>query len=319
MVKIGLDMMGGDFAPLEAVKGTVAYLSKHADNVHVVMIGDEKIILSHLQHHSIPNGAYSIVPTTQVIEMHEHPTKALKEKQDSSIAVGFHLLASGKIDAFISAGNTGAMMVGALFSIKTIEGISRPTIGAYIPREDGSLGLLVDVGLNADCKPENLNQFAILGSLFAEHILEIDNPKVGLVNIGEEEGKGNILVQATYPLLKENTKITFIGNIEGRDILIKKADVMVCEGFTGNVALKMAESVYDISKRRNLNDEHFERFNFESYGGVPVLGVAKPVIIGHGISTQTSFCNMIDIAFRMKKTNLTEKITESFKLDVDRI
>jgi glycerol-3-phosphate acyltransferase PlsX len=319
MVKIGLDMMGGDFAPLEAVKGTVAYLSKHADHVHVVMIGNEEIILSHLQHHPIPNGAYSIVPTTQVIEMHEHPTKALKEKQDSSIAVGFHLLASGKIDAFISAGNTGAMMVGALFSIKTIEGISRPTIGAYIPREDGSLGLLVDVGLNADCKPENLNQFAILGSLFAEHILEVQNPKVGLVNIGEEEGKGNLLAQATYPLLKENTQINFIGNIEGRDILINKADVMVCEGFTGNVVLKMAESVYDISKRRNLNDEHFERFNFESYGGVPILGVAKPVIIGHGISGQTAFSNMIDIAYRMNQTNLTGKITESFKIQIDNI
>jgi len=319
MVKIGLDMMGGDFAPLEAVKGTVAYLSKHADNVHVVMIGDEEIILSHLQHHPIPNGAYTIVPTTQVIEMHEHPTKALKEKQDSSIAVGFHLLATGKIDAFISAGNTGAMMVGALFSIKTIEGISRPTIGAYIPREDGSLGLLVDVGLNADCKPENLNQFAILGSLFAEHILEIENPKVGLVNIGEEEGKGNILAQATYPLLKENNQINFIGNIEGRDILMNKADVMVCEGFTGNVVLKMAESVYDISKRRDLNDEHFERFNFESYGGVPVLGVAKPVIIGHGISGQTAFSNMIDIAYRMNQTHLTEKITESFKTQIDNV
>ena len=317
MVKIGLDMMGGDFAPLEAVKGTAAYLSKHTDHVHVVMIGDEAAILLHLQTHPIPNGSYTIVPTTQVIEMHEHPTKALKEKQDSSIAVGFQLLATGKIDAFISAGNTGAMMVGALFSIKTIEGISRPTIGAYMPREDGTLGLLVDVGLNADCKPENLNQFAILGSLFAEHILEIENPKVGLVNIGEEEGKGNILAQATYPLLKENTQINFIGNIEGRDILMNKADVMVCEGFTGNVVLKMAESVYDISKRRNLNDEHFERFNFESYGGVPVLGVAKPVIIGHGISGQTAFSNMIDIAYKMNQTNLTGKIAESFKTQIE--
>ena len=312
MVRIGLDMMGGDFAPLEAVKGASAYLKNNGSNVHVFMIGDEVLINSHLKNYVFPQGSYTIVPTTEVIEMHEHPTKAFKEKQDSSIAVGFNLLVTDKIDAFISAGNTGAMMVGALFSIKTIEGISRPTIGAYIPREDGTLGLLLDVGLNADCKPENLNQFAILGSLFAENILNISNPKIGLVNIGEEEGKGNILAQATYPLLKENTQINFIGNIEGRDILINKADVMVCEGFTGNVVLKLAESVYDIVKRRHINDEHFNRFNFEAYGGVPVLGVSKPVIIGHGISEETAFMNMIDIAFRMEKTDFTGKIKESF-------
>lgn len=317
MIKIGIDMMGGDFAPLEAVKGAVEFLSNNAQKAHLVMIGDETSIKTHLSDFNLDDRSYSIVPTTQVIEMHEHPTKALKEKQDSSIAVGFHLLATEKIDAFISAGNTGAMMVGALFTIKAIEGVIRPTIGAYIPREDGSLGLLADVGLNADCKPENLNQFAILGSLFAEHILNIKNPKVGLVNLGEEEGKGNILAQATYPLLKENNQINFIGNIEGRDILINKADVMICEGFTGNVALKLAESVYDIVKRRNIKDEHFDRFNFEAYGGVPVLGVSKPVIIGHGISQKTAFQNMINIACKMIDTNLSEKIRNSFKTEAE--
>ena len=304
-------MMGGDFAPLEAVKGTVAFLNGGATDIHVIMIGDEPSIAAHLKETNLLPGSYSIIHSTQVIEMHEHPTKALKEKQDSSIAVGFQLLATGKIDAFISAGNTGAMMVGALFSIKAIEGIIRPTIGAYIPREDGSLGLLLDVGLNADCKPENLSQFAVLGSLFAEHILNIKNPKVGLVNIGEEEGKGNILCQATFPLLKENSQINFIGNIEGRDILSNKADVMVCEGFTGNVVLKLAESFYDLAIRRGINDEHFNRFNFEAHGGVPVLGVAKPVIIGHGISHATAFMNMIKIACRMHETNLTQKIENS--------
>ena len=311
MIRIGLDMMGGDFAPLEAVKGTVAFLNGGATDIHVIMIGDEPSIAAHLKETNLLPGSYSIIHSTQVIEMHEHPTKALKEKQDSSIAVGFQLLATGKIDAFISAGNTGAMMVGALFSIKAIEGIIRPTIGAYIPREDGSLGLLLDVGLNADCKPENLSQFAVLGSLFAEHILNIKNPKVGLVNIGEEEGKGNILCQATFPLLKENSQINFIGNIEGRDILSNKADVMVCEGFTGNVVLKLAESFYDLAIRRGINDEHFNRFNFEAHGGVPVLGVAKPVIIGHGISHATAFMNMIKIACRMHETNLTQKIENS--------
>lgn len=317
MIRIGIDMMGGDFAPHEAVKGAVDFLNNNPHKAHLVMIGDESSIKNHLVDFNLDAQSYSIVPTTQVIEMHEHPTKALKEKQDSSIAVGFHLLATDKIDAFISAGNTGAMMVGALFTIKAIEGVIRPTIGAYIPREDGSLGLLADVGLNADCKPENLNQFAVLGSLFAEHILNIKNPRVGLVNLGEEEGKGNILAQATYPLLKENNQINFIGNIEGRDILINKADVMICEGFTGNVALKLAESVYDIVKRRNIKDEHFDRFNFEAYGGVPVLGVSKPVIIGHGISQKTAFQNMINIACKMIDTNLSEKIRNSFKIETE--
>ncbi len=317
MIKIGLDMMGGDFAPLEAVKGASAFMAYNKEDVHLVLIGDEEKIKLHLDGNSMNPSTYSIVHAPQVIEMHEHPTKALKEKQQSSIAVGFHLLATGKTDAFISAGNTGAMMVGALFSIKAIEGVTRPTIGGYMPREDGSLGLLVDVGLNADCKPETLNQFAILGSLFAEHILKIDKPKVGLVNLGEEEGKGNILAQATYPLLKENNLINFVGNIEGRDILIDKADVMVCDGFTGNVILKLAESIYDITKRRNIHDEHLERFNFEAYGGVPVLGVAKPVIIGHGISHANAFKNMINIACRMMETDLTGKIKESFAVPAE--
>jgi phosphate acyltransferase len=315
-MNIGLDMMGGDFAPLEAVKGAAEFLSSAAADVHLTLIGDEEKIKQHLTSYPIPAGNYSIVHSTQVIEMHEHPTKALKEKQQSSIAIGFHLLATGKTDAFISAGNTGAMMVGALFSIKAIEGVLRPTIGAYIPREDGSLGLLVDVGLNSDCKPENLNQFATLGSLFAKHILNFDDPKVGLINLGEEEGKGNILAQATYPLLKENKQVNFIGNVEGRDILLNKADVFVCDGFTGNVILKLAESIYDIVQRRRIDDEHFSRFNFEQYGGVPVLGVNKPVIIGHGISHATAFKNMIRIAHRMLQIDLTGKIKDSFLAQV---
>ncbi len=311
-MNIALDMMGGDFAPLEAVKGVAEFLKDSDAGIHLTLIGDEEKIKEQISNNPIPAEKYTVAHAAQVIEMNEHPTKALKEKKQSSIAIGFQLLATGKTDAFISAGNTGAMMVGALFSIKTIEGVLRPTIGAYLPREDGTLGLLVDVGLNADCKPENLNQFAILGSLFARHILNFENPKVGLVNLGEEEGKGNILAQAAYPLLKENKQINFIGNVEGRDILLGKADVFVCEGFTGNVVLKLAESIYDIVLRRNINDEHFNRFNFEQYGGVPVLGVSRPVIIGHGISHATAFKNMINIAMRMLETNLMGKIKESF-------
>ena len=312
MINIAIDMMGGDFAPAEAVKGISSFLQEKHSPVFLQLIGDEAQIAALIEPLGLSADIYTIIPTTEVIGMHEHPTKALKEKPDSSIAVGFNLLGSGKADAFISAGNTGAMLVGALFSIKTIEGVLRPTIGGYIPREDGSLGLLLDVGLNADCKPENLNQFATLGSLFAKHILNVANPKTALINLGEEEGKGNLLAQAAYPLLKENKHINFYGNIEGRDILMNTSDVMVCDGFTGNVALKLAESVYDIVKRRNIFDEHFERFNFETYGGVPVLGVNKPVVIGHGISGVMAFKNMISIAIKMIETDLTGKIRETF-------
>ncbi len=311
-MNIGLDMMGGDFAPLEAVKGASEYLTTAAADIHLTLIGDETQINTHLVDYPIPAGKFTVVHAAEVIGMHEHPTKALKEKQNSSIAIGFQLLAMGKMDAFISAGNTGAMMVGALFSIKTVEGLLRPTIGGYMPREDGTLGLLVDVGLNADCKPENLNQFAVLGSLFAKHILNFENPKVGLINLGEEEGKGNILTQATYPLLAANKQINFVGNIEGRDILLTKADVLVCNGYTGNVVLKLAESIYDISRRRNMDDEYFNRLNFEQYGGVPILGVNKPVIIGHGISHAQAFINMIRIAQRMLDTDLLGKMKDSF-------
>jgi glycerol-3-phosphate acyltransferase PlsX len=311
-MNIALDMMGGDYAPLEAVKGISLFLAEGDKNTTLTLIGDKAIVEALLLEHKISTDSITLMHASEVIGMQEHPTKALREKQQSSIAIGFELLASGKTDAFISAGNTGAMMVGSLFSIKAIEGVTRPTIGAYIPRENGKLGLLVDAGINSDCKPENLAQFATLGSLYAEHILGYPNPKVGLINLGEEEGKGNLLTQATYPLLKENKHINFIGNIEGRDVLIDKADVMVCEGFTGNVVLKLAESIYDLIQRRGIKDEHFERFNFEVYGGVPVLGVAKPVVIGHGISHALAFKNMILTAERMIAKDLMQKMKDIF-------
>lgn len=311
-MKIGLDMMGGDFAPLEAAKGIKKYLESNTSPAHLVLTGIQDQVRPCLDALNIDPNSYTLIHASQVIDMHEHPTKALKEKTDSSIAIGFHLLATGKTDAFISAGNTGAMMVGSLFSIKPIEGVLRPSIGAYMPRENGHNGWLMDVGLNADCKPENLVQFAILGSLFVQHVWNVESPKVALVNIGEEEGKGNILTQAAYPLLKNCDKIHFIGNVEGRDIFLDKADVMVCEGFTGNVILKLAESFYDVTKRRNIEDPYFEKFNFEQYGGVPVLGINKPVIIGHGISGEEAFCNMIQMAEKMIQTDLLEKIKANF-------
>lgn len=307
---IGLDMMGGDYAPLEAVKGVVQFLNEEKTSVSLILIGNQPLVESLLSEHKIPADSIKVVHANQAIDMHEHPTKALKEKQQSSIAIGFHLLASGKMDAFISAGNTGAMLVGTLFSIKALEGVLRPTISTIIPKENGNTGLLLDVGLNADCKPEQLNQFAIMGTVFAKTILGIENPRVGLMNVGEEEGKGNILCQATYPLLKENKHINFIGNVEGRDVLMDKADVMVCEGFTGNIILKLAESLYDIAQIKKIRHEYFERFNFENYGGTPVLGVNKPVVIGHGISHAKAFKNMIVLTQKMIEKQVMQRMKE---------
>jgi phosphate acyltransferase len=308
---IGIDMMGGDYAPLEAVKGISLYLSNHNVPASLMLIGDKESIDKLLTEYKIPADNVQVIHASQVIDMHEHPTKALREKQQSSIAIGFHLLASGKMDAFISAGNTGAMLVGALFSIKALEGVIRPTISTIIPKSSGGTGLLLDVGLNADCKPEQLNQFATMGTVYAQLILGIENPKVGLINVGEEEGKGNLLAQATYPLLKENKHINFTGNIEGRDVFTDKADVMVCEGFTGNIILKLAESLFDISQERKIKDAYFDRFNFENYGGTPVLGVAKPVIIGHGISGAKAFMNMLHLAQQMLEKDVMQKMKEA--------
>ena len=312
-MNIALDMMGGDFAPIETVKGLYAYFKDNNQPAKIFCTGDETLLQPLFQQYGIDEKMAKIIHAPQVIGYHEHPTKALREKPQSSISIGFQLLASGKADAFISAGNTGAMLAGAMFSIKPIEGVQRPTIPTTLPRINGSTGLLVDVGLNADCKPQHLEQFAVLGSLYAKHILGIDNPKVGLLNIGEEEGKGNTLAQAAYPLLKENKNINFFGNVEGRDVIKDTADVIVCDGFTGNVVLKLLESVYDMAVARNLeNDELFRRFHYENYGGTPVLGVAKPVIIGHGISNDTAFLNMLNVAEKMIATNICGAITEAF-------
>ncbi len=313
-MNIGIDMMGGDYAPLEAVKGISLFLSAYTDDITLYLFGDAAQLEPFLREHAIAESKCVVVHASQVIEMHEHPTKAFREKRNSSIALGFHYLSTGQTDAFISAGNTGAMMVGALFSIKAIPGILRPGIASIIPKESGQSGLLLDVGLNADCKAENLNQFALLGSLYAQHILEVNHPRVGLLNIGEEEGKGNLLAQATYPLLKENSQINFIGNIEGRDVFFDKADVMICEGFTGNIILKLAESIFDITQSKHIEHEYFERFNFENYGGTPVLGISSPVIIGHGISHAKAFMNMIRLAVKMIDTHLMEKMESSLTL-----
>jgi phosphate acyltransferase len=302
MITIGLDMLGGDFAPEKAVQGLHHFYAQNADfgnKVTTVCFGNEADLITLFKNYELPMKAIKIVHAPTTIGMNEHPTKALKEKKDTSLFTGFTELKQQNINAFISAGNTGCMLVGSMLFLKTLPGVQRPAIPTIIPKLNGATGVLLDVGLNADCKPENLNQFAYLGSQYAKQMLGINNPKVALINIGEEEGKGNILSQAAYQLLKNNSHINFIGNAEGRDVLTGDADVMVCDGFVGNIVLKLAESFYGISLKLKLENLYFQRFNFEQYGGMPVLGVEKPVIIGHGISGAEAFKNMINTAVKM--------------------
>lgn len=312
-MKIGLDIMGGDFAPNATVLGAIAAFKALDSHQKLVLIGDKDQALPILKEQNFNPDHFEFVHTTQTISMGEHPTKAITQKPDSSISVGFKLLKEKKIDSFSSAGNTGAMLVGAMFSVKTVPGVIRPAISTVVPKLKKGYGIMLDVGANADCKPDTLLQFGILGSLFAESILGIHKPKVGLMNIGEEEEKGNLLMLATHPMMKDTNMFNFIGNIEGRDLFNEKADVIVCDGFTGNVMLKLAETFYVLTQQKGFQDEFFARFNYEQYGGSPILGINAPVIIGHGISSPEAIKNMILLSRSMITTKLIDKIISAFK------
>ncbi|MNJ91420.1 Phosphate acyltransferase [compost metagenome] len=312
-MRIGLDIMGGDYAPKANVLGAIAAHPLLSSDEHIVLIGDTQQIKPILTESGFNPDHFEYIHTEEVIGMGEHPTKAIVQKPNSSISIGFNLLKEGKLDSFASAGNSGAMLVGAVFSVKTIPGIIRPCLTTFLPKLSGGLGLMLDVGANADCKPDTLLQFGVLGSLYAEHVMQIEKPKVALMNIGEEDEKGDMLSLATFPLMKDTNLFNFVGNVEGRDLFNDKADVIVCDGFTGNVMLKLAESFYVLTKKRGLKDEFFDRFNYENYGGSPVLGVNAPVVIGHGISSPLAVKNMILQSRDMITTGLVGKIQAAFK------
>jgi glycerol-3-phosphate acyltransferase PlsX len=311
-MKIGLDFMGGDYAPKATVLGAIAAQQVLSPDQKIVLFGDKEQALPILAEQQIDASCFEFVHCTEVISMGEHPTKAITQKPNSSISVGFQYLKEGKIDSFASAGNTGAMLVGSMFSVRAIEGVQRPAIATNVPKLKNGFGIMLDVGANADCKPEVLAQFGVLGSIFAEAVYGISNPKVGLMNIGEEEEKGNLVSQAAFPLLKDQKNINFIGNIEGRDLFNEKADVIVCDGFTGNVMLKLAETFYILTLKKGFKDEFFDRFNYEQYGGSPILGVNAPVIIGHGISSPEAIKNMILLSKTMIESKLVDKIKAAF-------
>ena len=314
MLKIGVDAMGGDFAPEAAVKGAVMALSEIAPESRIVLFGDEAQIRAILDAEGCPAERFDIVPTTEVIGMGDHPAKAFQAKSDSSITVGFGYLAKGAIDGFASAGSTGAMMVGSMYAVKPIEGVIRPTISSVVPTVAGRPALLLDVGLNVDCKPEVLAQYGLIGSIYAEAVLGIENPRVAVLNIGEEEAKGNAQSKATHELLKNETRINFVGNVEGSYIFTGKDDeVIICDGFVGNTALKMAEGLYRINKALGGDNPFWEAMNYENVGGTPVLGVNAPVVIGHGCSTPKAIRSMILSTERCIRADLTNRLRRAFE------
>lgn len=314
-MKIGIDILGGDFAPEATVLGSIKAFQELKPDEKLVLIGDEKAIVEICKREGFDAANFEIVHTTEFIGMGDHPAKALQLKPKSTIALGYQLLSAGKIDGFASAGSTGAMMVGAMFTIKQVEGVLRPVIGTSMPNDSSpNPTFLLDVGINPDAKPEVLYQYAILGTQFCRYVHGIENPKVALLNIGEEEEKGNLLAKAVFPLLKESKQINFVGNIEANQFFhCQNADVVVCDGFTGNVVLKEAEAFYHMVKKRGIKDDFFEKFNFENYGGTPILGVNAVAIIGHGISNDIAIKNMILHTREVIKSGLIEHIKEVFQ------
>ncbi len=310
-MRIAIDAMGGDYAPMPNVEGVKLALAELPADATLVMVGDKEVLGKASDEAGLDDPRVEVYHAPDTIPMGVHPTKALTRHPEASIPVGYRLLKNKEIDAFSSCGNTGAMHVGALFSIKAIEGIIRPGLAGLIPKEKGGFGIMMDVGANADCRPDVLVQFAELASMFANYVLKIDNPKVGLVNLGEEEQKGTLLTQAAYQLMKINNKINFIGNLEGRDIFNDKADVIVCDGFTGNVLLKFAESIYEMLKQRNFSDPFFDQMDYKRIGGSPILGINGNVTIGHGVSDKYAIKSMILQSHQMAVSKINEKIKES--------
>jgi glycerol-3-phosphate acyltransferase PlsX len=334
-MRIALDAMGGDFAPQATVEGAYLYQKETKKRNKVILVGDREEIQSRCKKFgNCDEYGIDFVQADEVIGMNESPTESLKSKRNSSLVIGLDLHKRGEVDAFVSAGNTGAQMAASLFNLGRIEGVNRPAIGSFIPSERG-LVFLIDVGANSDCKPLNLLQFGIMGGIYVDHIYDKPDLSIGLLNIGEEEKKGNELSQAAYQLMKNKLR-GFVGNVEGRDILKGKVDIIVCDGFIGNIVLKFAESVMGVltkSFKRNLGSNLFtnigaflvkpafselrRNYDYEEYGGVPLLGVNGISIICHGSSSPKAIKNALLVAEKMSTKNVNKHIAETLKIRGD--
>ena len=286
--------MGGDYAPQAVVSGAVLAAGLIAPQSKIVLFGDRPSIEELLAKENFRADAFDIMHTTQVIEMGDNPALTFRQKPDSSIAVGFRHLTEGRIDGFASAGSTGAMMVGCMYTVKQIEGIIRPAISSVIPTIDGGSVMLLDVGLNVDCKPEVLYQYAVIGNLYAQGVLGKKEPRIALLNIGEEKEKGNLQTKAAYELMDGS------------------ADVVVCDGFVGNTIIKQVEGVYNMALEQGLRNTYFNQLNYETVGGTPVLGINAPVLIGHGCSSAEAIKNMVLQTEKTIHAQLDTKLRERF-------
>ena len=304
--------MGGDFAPEVNVLGAIEAFVHLRKEARLVLVGDSSAIESICKKQNFDPSFFDIVDAPETLSMSDNPAKTFMQKTKSSVYAGYEMLLNGTLDAFASAGDTGAMMIGAMYTVKSIPGILRPGIAVAAPRIDGGNNILIDVGLNPDCKPDVLLQYGLLGSLYAEFVHNIPNPRVALLNIGSEAEKGDTLTKSTYPLMAASTDYNFIGNVEGHEIFLNKADVIVCDGFVGNVILKAAEGFKHILEKRNISDDFFEAFNPHNYGGTPVLGINSNVIIGHGASNSCAIKNMILLAQNVIEADLPSKIKKFF-------
>ena len=312
-MRIGLDVLGGDFAPKSALHGAIMALQQLPESDRIVLIGDQEIILAFLNEERVDPEKFDIINAPDLIEMDEQPTKALVNKPNSSIAVGFKMLKHKEIQAFASAGSSGAMMVGSIYSINTIQGVIRPSTPGYIPKENGGQCVLIDVGTNPDSKPDVMYQFGLLGSLFAENVFHVENPRVGLLNIGSEEKKGSLNTQSAFQLMKDSKDYNFVGNVEGRELFRDNVDVIVCDGFVGNIVLKQIEAMYRVFLKRGFKDTYLDRFNYENYGGTPILGINGTVLVGHGISNANAIKNMILMSKEIHESKLSLKIKHALE------
>jgi glycerol-3-phosphate acyltransferase PlsX len=328
-ITISLDAMGGDDAPVTEVAGAVEIV-KEEQNINIILVGDSAKIEKELRKYSYDSNRIKIHHCTEVIGMHESPTEAIKKKPDSSILIGLRLHKKGEAQAFISSGNTGAVMAASLLTLGRIANVTRPTIGQEFPTDTGT-SIIFDVGANMDCKPLYLLEFAVMGIVYATSIFKLKKPRVGLLNVGEEKSKGDSLTVEAYEML-EKSGLNFIGNIEGSDVLKGKAEVIVCDGFVGNVLLKFTESIPGVLKNKLLEYSSgnifrklrvgvmrktlkgvLKGFDYQEFGGVPLLGVNGIPIIGHGKSSVKAIKSMVIKAGKMHRVKLNDIISERIK------
>ena len=333
-LSIVLDAMGGDFSPKNEVEGALMAVRETGGRIKVLLVGVREAIDRELEAlHATTDSGIEVIGASQVIGMEDEPVAALRQKRDSSIVKGFDLVKEGRAQAFVSAGNTGAVMSGATLLLGRIPGISRPTIGSQFPRPEGGYTLVLDVGATVDSKAIHLREYAIMGSIYSQQILGVSNPTVGLLSVGEEKSKGNELVFEASALL-EKTNVNFVGNVEGRDIFKSTVDVIVCDGFVGNIVLKLAESMVPVLSVRirkyaaggflhklkagiaaSVLRASLKDFDYEEHGGVPLLGARAVTIIGHGRSTPKAIKNMILKAEEMVEKQIVQKIASAVNVD----